>query len=271
MKQIIPFRILYEDEFIIAVNKAAGISVGADRWDESRERLDRLLAAQLSQREGAPRRVFTVHRIDRDTSGLVVFARDGDTHRKLSAAFESRDVKKQYIAVVHGRVSWKETACDLPLVPDGDKRHRTIVDKYRGKKSLTRFRFLGGAGNYSVVEALPETGRSHQIRVHLSRLGHPVVCDPLYGRLRGPESLRGIFLSSFKPARRGDPLEERALLARLGLHALGISLPPYGPGEPPSGETGLTLRAPLPRDMAALIKQMEKSAGLPFGIEAPPD
>jgi RluA family pseudouridine synthase len=252
-----PFIVVYEDDFILAVNKASGISVGADRWDESKDRLDRLLYDYLGYK------VFTVHRIDRDTSGLVVFAKDGKTHRDLSAAFEGRRVKKRYIAVIHGRPSWTETVCGLPLVPHGDKRHRTIIDKYRGKPSFTGFRFLGAAGNYGVVEALPETGRTHQIRVHLSSLGHPVVCDPLYGNSRGADRPEGVFLSAFKRGWRGDPLEEKPLLSRLGLHAAQLFLPDHGADR----ETGLTLTAPLPRDMAALIKQLGKTSGTDFGLE----
>jgi RluA family pseudouridine synthase len=244
-----PFSIIYEDRRILAVNKAPGLAVGADRWDESKERLDGLLAARYPG-------VFTVHRIDRDTSGLVIFARDAETHRELSAAFESRRVKKQYTAVVHGRPLWTETECRLPLVPDGDKQHRTIIDKYRGKPSITRFRFLLSAGSYSVLEVFPETGRTHQIRVHCASLGHPVVCDPLYsaGNRTGRHGPEGIFLSSFKKGWRGDPLEEKPLLNRLGLHAARLELPDYR-----TGETGsLVLEAPLPRDMGALIKQLEK-------------
>jgi RluA family pseudouridine synthase len=260
MKQAPLFSIVFEDDFIIAVNKAAGIAVSPDRWDDSKDRLDKLLAGFLAGREGAKeRRLYTVHRLDRDTSGLVLFAKDPDTHRRLSAAFEGRLVKKQYIAVVHGRPAWKETACDLPLVPNGNKRHLTIIDKYRGKKSLTRFRFLGSAGMYSVIEARPATGRTHQIRVHLASLGHPVVCDPFYG------SPKPVLLSSFKRNWRGDPLEEKPLLARLGLHAAELEIPDYRPAAPtaaPSAQSsGLSLTAPLPRDLAALIKQMEKQAG----------
>ncbi|MDR2741613.1 MAG: RluA family pseudouridine synthase [Treponema sp.] len=254
MKSSVPFTIIYEDDHIIAVNKAAGISVGSDRWDEARERLDKLLAAHC------PAQVFTVHRIDRDTSGAVVFAKDAETHKRLSAAFESRQTAKQYIAVIHGRLSLAETLCELPLVPNGDKQHRTIIDQYRGKKALTRFRLLGSAGNYSVVEALPKTGRTHQIRVHLASLGHPIVCDPLYGRAaRRGQAEKGVFLSSFKKGWRGDPLKEQPLLSRLGLHALSLGLPDYT-GEDASGP-GLNLYAPLSRDMAALIKQMEKCGG----------
>jgi 23S rRNA-/tRNA-specific pseudouridylate synthase len=155
-------------------------------------------------------------------------------------------VEKRYTAVVHGRPLWKETVCDLPLVPDGNKRHLTIIDKYRGKKSLTRFRLVLCAGNYAVLEASPETGRTHQIRVHLAAIGHPVVCDPLYG------SPKPVFLSSFKKNWRGDPFDEKPLIARLGLHAAELALP--------CGD-GLALKAPLPRDMAALVKQMEKAGG----------
>ncbi|MDR1253265.1 MAG: RNA pseudouridine synthase [Treponema sp.] len=241
MRITAPFTVIYEDGEIIAVNKAPGISVGGDRWDDSKERLDTLIAGTLA--EGV--KLFTVHRIDRDTSGLVVFAKNETAHRLLSLAFEGRQVEKRYIAVVHGRPPWKETVCDLPLVPNGNKRHLTIIDKYQGKKSLTHFRLLGSAGNYSVLEVRPETGRIHQIRVHAAALGFPLVCDPFYGN--GKPAL----LSSFKRNWRGDPLEEKPLLARLGLHAAELTL------AAPIGR----LSAPLPRDMAALIRQMEKQAG----------
>jgi 23S rRNA pseudouridine1911/1915/1917 synthase len=267
MKQKLPFSILYEDPFLIGVNKAPGIAVSADRWDDSRERLDKLLGC----------RVFIVHRIDRDTSGLVIFAKDAETHRTLSKSFESREVQKTYIAVIHGRPSWTETDCDLALVPDGDKQHRTIVDIYRGKKSLTNFRFLGSAGNYSVVAAFPASGRTHQIRVHLAALGHPVVCDPLYGR----SSPKPVLLSSIKKGWRGDPLNEKPLLARLGLHAAKLVLPAYRPADNDPGDGGpkdagiadrgtddFCLSAPLPRDMTALISQMEKCTGKDFGVGA---
>jgi 23S rRNA pseudouridine1911/1915/1917 synthase len=253
MKQTALFSVVFEDAFIAAFNKAAGIAVSPDRWDDSKERLDKLAAAFLARRDGTEvRRLYTVHRIDRDTSGLVVFAKDGETHRRLSAAFEGRLVQKRYIAIVHGRPAWQETSCDFPLVPNGNKKHLTIIDKYRGKKSLTLFRFLGSAGPYSIIEALPATGRTHQIRVHLAALGHPVVCDPLYG------SPKPVLLSSFKRNWRGDPLEEKPLLARLGLHAAELELPDYRPAAESSAP--LTLTAPLPRDMAALIKQMEKQS-----------
>jgi 23S rRNA pseudouridine1911/1915/1917 synthase len=252
MKTTPQFTVIYEDENIIAVNKASGISVGGDRWDETRDRLDRLVSEAIQP----VTKVLTVHRIDRETSGLVVFAKHEAAHRRLSLAFEGRDVAKSYIAIVHGRPSWQEAACDLPLVPNGNKRHMTIIDKYRGKKSLTRFRFLGSAGNYSVLEALPETGRTHQIRVHAVAMGLPIVCDALYG------TDKPVLLSAIKKNWRGDVLEEKPLLARLGLHAAELSLSTVTI----SGKTAdisdknYNIKAPIPHDMAVLIKQMEKIA-----------
>lgn len=249
---VAPFTIIYEDRRITAVNKASGISTAGERWDREAARLDRLLAEDP---RGASGKLFTVHRIDKETSGLVVFARDSAAHKTLSLAFENRAVQKTYTAVVHGRPSWPggKTSCDLPLVPDGNKQHMTIIDKYRGRASRTFFTLLFSAGNYSVVEASPVTGRTHQIRVHLAALGHPVACDPLYGKNSRGE--KGIFLSSFKRGWRGDAFEERPLLARLGLHAGKLLLP-----EGFAPERGGLLEAPLPRDMAALIRQMEKCA-----------
>ena len=256
------FSVIYEDGEIIAVNKAAGIAVCPDRWDESRERLDRLVAQTLNP---AGSKLFTVHRIDRDTSGLVLFAKNEASHRRLSLAFEGRSIAKRYIAVVNGRPPWKETVCDLPLVPDGNKRHMTIVDRFRGKKSTTRFAVLGGAGNYSVIEALPETGRTHQIRVHAAALGFPVACDPLYG------ADKAVMLSSIKRNWRGDPHDEKPLLARLALHAAELSLPVAAIlGETLAGGESrdtLSLKAPLPRDIGALIRQMEKITDAVFFVQ----
>ena len=246
MKTLLPFTVIYEDENIIAVNKSSGIPVTGDRWDDSKQRLDKLLAESINTK------IFTVHRIDRETSGLVVFAKNEISHRRLSLAFEERDTEKRYIAVVHGRPPWQETECAVPLVPNGNKQHMTIIDKFRGKKSFTRFILIGSAGSYSVLEALPETGRTHQIRVHAAALGFPVVCDPLYG------NNKPVLLSAIKKNWRGDHLDEKPILARLGLHAAEISLPAITVS---GNQDRIRLYAALPKDMASLIKQMEKITG----------
>jgi len=266
------FTVIHEDDGIVVVNKAAGIAVCPDRWDESKERLDRLVLADLAARAAPadpPPRLFTVHRIDRDTSGAVLFARDESRHRRLSLAFEGRVVSKRYLAVVNGRPPWAETECDLPLVPDGNKRHMTIVDRFRGKKSLTRFAVLGSAGAFSLIEARPETGRTHQIRAHAAALGFPIVCDPIYGSAAARRSgTEAVFLSAIKNNWRGDRFDEKPLLARLGLHAWELSLPAglllQGNGTSNGSKNVLTFRAPLPRDMAALVRQMGKKLGTDF-------
>ena len=248
MTHIKPFTIIYEDDSIIAVNKAPGIAVVGERWDEDAPRLDRIIKEELASRGKRKTELYTVHRIDKDTSGLVIFAKDSETHKTLSLAFEKREVEKMYCAVVHGRPLWTggKTSCELPLIPDGNKKHLTIVDKYHGKPSRTGFTLLLSAGNYSVLEARPETGRTHQIRVHLSALGYPIVCDPLYGKHVRSGTMEGIYLSSIKRNWHGDEAEERPLLARLGLHAARLVY------------NKIVYEAPLQKDMASLIKQMEK-------------
>ena len=259
MKRLQPFRIVYEDDDIIVVDKASGIAVIADHWDDSLERLDELVGDLLRKRTATgmqtvqEKPIYVVHRVDRDTSGLVAFAKTAEMHKILSSAFEARLVKKRYIAVINGRPTWTETSCDLPLRMDGDREHRTIVDRGHGKPALTEFKVLGICGNLAVLEAFPHTGRTHQIRAHLSALGHSIVCDPLYG------DKKPLMLSSFKRSWRGDPFEERPILSRLGLHAnsLSFDLPDLKQRD---------FFAPLAKDMAALISQMEKITNEDFGV-----
>ncbi|MDR2491365.1 MAG: RNA pseudouridine synthase [Spirochaetaceae bacterium] len=232
MKQKMLFSLVFEDNNLIVVNKASGISVGGDRWDCTQNRLDRLLGKSVQ----------VVHRIDKETSGLVVFAKNKETHGKLCSFFEKRAVEKTYIAVIHGKPLWKETVCELGLVPDGNKKHQTIIDMYRGKKSRTVFKMMFSAGNYSVIAAMPETGRTHQIRVSLAHLRHPIVCDDLYG------TSKPLLLSSFKRGWRGDPQDERPLISRLALHAAKLRIP---------GMQDFV--APLPKDFKSVVYQFEKN------------
>jgi RluA family pseudouridine synthase len=238
VKKILPYTVLYEDATLIAVDKASGIAVGPDRWEPGRARLDALLSQALG---GA--QIYRVHRLDSGCSGVVVFAKDAATHQRLSLAFQERTVDKTYIAIVRGRVPWRETIADFALVPDGNKKHQTIVDRYRGKKALTRFQCLCAGRTASVVRAFPLTGRQHQIRVHLARLGYPIVGDALYG------SPKPLLLSEVKPSYKGDRYEERPLVARLALHSTRLILP---------APNALTLEAPIPRDMRAAINQLQK-------------
>jgi tRNA pseudouridine32 synthase / 23S rRNA pseudouridine746 synthase len=237
--------VLFSDESLLAVDKPSGHLSIPDRWDPDAP----VLSHELSGEWG---RLFVVHRIDKDTSGVLVYARNAEAHRALSAAFESRAVAKSYLALVRGLPEWDETSCELRLLPDGDRLHRTIIDARRGKESSTSFKVLaryassGAFPGAALVEARPATGRTHQIRVHLAALGSPCLCDPLYG------DGKPVLLSKLKKKWKGDPFDERPLLARSALHAQSVGLPHPATGQP------LQVEAPLHRDMKAAISQLEK-------------
>jgi RluA family pseudouridine synthase len=231
--------ILHSDDSLLAIDKTAGILSIPDRWDpEAPDALTELKASWG--------KLFVVHRLDKDTSGVLVFARSAEAHKSMSEAFESRSVSKVYRALVHGSPAWDETACELPLRPDGDKLHRTVVDMHKGKPSATSFSVIARYKDHALVEARPLTGRTHQIRVHLATLGHPCLCDPLYG------DGRPFLLSKLKKRWKGDPFNERPLLERAALHALSAEFP-----HPASGAI-IKIEAPLPKDMRASIAQLEK-------------
>ena len=230
--------VIHEDERILVVDKPAGVLSAPDRYDPEAPVLTRQLEARFG-------RLWTVHRLDIDTSGALILARDEEAHRILSEAFELGRVAKTYRAVVRGRPSWKTTVCELPLMPDGDRKHRTVIDG-SGKPSVTEFTVLGTYGPLTLIEARPRTGRTHQVRVHLAAIGHPVVCDPLYG------DDEPVFLSKIKRRWKGDPYAERPLIFRTALHAWSIELDHPGSGD------RVRYEAPYPKDMRALVTQLEK-------------
>ncbi len=235
---------LYSDSDILVVDKAAGILTIADRWDPVAPTIFEELGRSLGEAEA--KNLLVVHRLDKDTSGLLVLAKNAETHKVLSKAFESREVVKVYHALVRGEPEWKETLCDYPLRPDGDKLHRTIIDAGHGKPSASEFRLIASFGPYSLIEARPRTGRTHQIRVHLAALGFPIVADPLYG------DGKALYLSSFKKKWRGDEYAERPLLARTALHARSLAF------AHPRGGEALSFEAPYPKDFKASVAQLEK-------------
>lgn len=243
MKQNQYFSVIYQDEYIAVLNKASGLLVAADRWDPDAPRLDVLATKEIC---GEGERLYAVHRIDKDTSGIVIYGKTDDAHRALSMAFEKRQVHKTYHALVYGRPEWNELEVSDPLRADGDQKHRTVRDRHNGKDALTRFKFLGACGPYSWIEAQPVTGRTHQIRVHLALSGLTIVCDPLYGKSDA------LYLSKIKRKWRGDEFEERPLLDRLGLHAWKMEI-----AHPATGEL-MSFTAPYPRDLDTTRKQLAK-------------
>lgn len=165
-----PLAVLYEDARMIAVEKPAGVLVVPGRGDAG----VKPLCAQLQARWN--RKPFVVHRLDRETSGVVVFAKDAEAHKMLCAQFEAREVGKRYLAVVRGALETPGTV-DKPLRRFGSGR---IGIDPRGKRAVTRYRPLEVHDRATLIHAFPESGRQHQIRVHLFSIGHPIVGDPLY-------------------------------------------------------------------------------------------
>lgn len=165
--------LIYSDEFLLVVSKPAGLlSVpgrGADKQDCLSARIQRQFPDAL-----------TVHRLDMATSGLLVFARGADMQRRLSELFCNRHIVKQYVAVVAGRPQPDAGEINLPIAADWPNRPRRMIGQELGKPSLTRYRVLTQQTNVSRVELEPVTGRTHQLRVHMASIGHPIVGDMLY-------------------------------------------------------------------------------------------
>ncbi len=237
--------VVYEDEQLLVVNKPAGLPSLPDGYEPEAPDLTAVLRNAYGD-------LGVVHRLDRETSGVIALARNEQAHQALNDQFEARRVTKVYHALVTGSPVWDERSISAPLVVDADRHHRTIIDQEAGKPSETAFqvleRFGRGTRRYTLVEARPLTGRTHQIRVHLAALGVPVAVDALYG------SATPIRLSEFKRDYRGDVEEERPLLGRLGLHALKLTLQ-----HPVTGEA-MTFEAPYAKDFSATLNQLRKHA-----------
>jgi tRNA pseudouridine32 synthase / 23S rRNA pseudouridine746 synthase len=198
--------ILYEDEWLIVIHKPAGLLSVPGR---SHDRQDSVLS-RIQQEE----RVFAVHRLDQDTSGLLLLARDGETQRRLSRQFQQRQVHKVYEAVVAGRIEKPAGVIDLPLWGDPDDRPYQKVDHQRGKASVTQFQVMVQASDHTRMEFVPLTGRTHQLRVHAAHpagLGVPIVGDRLYG----DRGTRGRLYLHARELRLTHPHQEQPLTLRV--------------------------------------------------------
>lgn len=238
-------QILEESEDFVVVNKPAGLLTIPDRQTSGGPlNLHDLLEARYGK-------VFTVHRLDRDTSGVVVFARNAETHKLLSLQFENRQIRKSYLGLVTGRVWEKEGRIELPIAEDPSKKGRMTTVK-KGKEALTTFEVLESFSLYTLLRIHIFTGRTHQIRVHMKATGHPIAMDEVYG------SGKPFFLSYIKKKYRVGRFqeEEKPLMNRMALHAATLSF------EDKKGQRH-TFEAPLPKDFQAVIHQLRKHASVP--------
>jgi 23S rRNA pseudouridine1911/1915/1917 synthase len=248
----IPLDILYEDKYLAVVNKPAGMMVhaGAGSTDDARNRgtlVNALLhhMAKLSD-VGGELRPGIVHRLDKQTSGAIVVAKDDVTHRKLGEMFSTRRIAKTYLALVHGNLAKDNVTVNLPIARDLVRRTRMTTRRLDGRSAVSHIKVLERLatryGAFTLVEVRIETGRTHQIRVHMQSLGHPVVGDTLYGAPR-------VIARQMRKGEIQRPTEEPvAGLERNFLHAAHLEF-----AHPQTGKA-LTIHAPLPAELDEFLQ-----------------
>lgn len=234
------FSVIFENDDFIAINKEPGMLTIPERHDETQMSLYKI----LNQRYG---KIFIVHRLDRDTSGLILFAKNEATHKYLSQLFEHRNIEKKYLGIVRGSMPEKSGSINEPIAEHPLKKGMMIISK-KGKSSLTNYEVLEDFGIYSLVQFEIRSGRTHQIRVHTKSVGHPIICDEMYG------DGKPILLSSFKKKYKlsDNELEERPLISRLALHSGSLRFTDIRGDQ-------FFVEAPLPKDMKALLQQLRNN------------
>ena len=221
-----PLAIIYEDEDILVIDKPAGLTVHPGAGNRQDTLANALVAYTEKLSNLDPRRPGIVHRLDKDTSGLLVLARNNQAYYELVRQFKEREIKKAYLAVVEGQVQFDQGVIDAPITPDPRHRERMKVDFSCPRSAITEYKVLKRLGNFSLVELHPITGRTHQLRVHMKYLGHPIVGDKKY--------------------------QSRFKLGRLALHAQHLSL------VHPKTKEVMEFTSPVPEDIGNLIKDLQQ-------------
>ncbi len=226
-----PFSVVYEDEHLLVIDKPAGLVVHPARGHREGT-LAQLLAGRVAGGEvgGDPNRSGIVHRLDRDTSGLLVVARSDEVHRKLQALIQSRRLEREYLALVEGRPPARSGTIEAPIGRDPRVRTRMAVGGNFPREARTRFTLERTLGGYSLLRLRLDTGRTHQIRVHLKSIGYPVAGDPVYGTA----GLLG--------------------LERQFLHATRLAFPH------PITAAPVEAHSPLPEDLREALERLSSSA-----------
>jgi 23S rRNA pseudouridine1911/1915/1917 synthase len=203
-----PVEVLYEDDAVLAINKPAGLVVHAGAGNYSGTLVNRLLHRfQSLSQVGGDLRPGIVHRLDKDTSGVLLVARTDAAHRALAAQFSDREVEKTYLALVHGRVKDEQGRVTKPIARDPVRRTQMTCSLDKGREALTEYRVRQRFDRFTFLEVKIGTGRTHQIRVHLASLGHPVAGDPIYGIKSAPAPR--LFLHAWKIAFESPATRER--------------------------------------------------------------
>ena len=236
----IPLDLLFEDADLLVINKPAGLVVHPGTGNQGRTLVNALLHhfGKLSA-IGGELRPGIVHRLDKATSGLILVAKNDEAHRKLATQFSGRLVKKTYVALVHGWMKQDRGTISSSISRDRVRRTRMTTRRQGGREAITHYtvqrRIDSKFGKFTLLELRIDTGRTHQIRVHLASLGHPVVGDTLYG---APRELR---------ARNG----EAAALSRNFLHAVALQF------HHPRTGTALSLSSPLPEELSQFLSRVQ--------------
>lgn len=211
--------ILFENDDFLVVNKPAGLPVIPEGWNTNAPYLLKNLLNHYP-------RLWVVHRLDKPTSGAVLFAKNPDTHRSLNIQFENHKITKVYHAIIEGVPEWRSAFSNQPLRANASRSHRSVVDNIKGKTASTTFLTLKSSDQYALIEASPKTGRTHQIRAHLADLGHPILGDHLYG---------------------GHVTE---LIERTALHSYIIAF------EDPNTNQAIEVKAPYPSDFSNALSMI---------------